>query len=331
MVSVWFGLRWLDSPGQPSGMTFVISQGESTGQIVTRLKQEGFIRSQWLFRQTLKDSGLADRIQPGQHDLADVSDYGELIERLTKSQVAAHELVLKVIEGWNLNDIQAELKKQGYPRADDFDMAAGQPISGFRIFSHIVPDWQSEYEWLSGLERGDGLEGYLFPDTYRVYRDATPEEVVRRLLDNFERRLERAGLFDKVKASGHSLHEIVTMASILEREVRGKEDRQMVADLFWRRLEEGMALQADSTVNYVTGKSTAAASAEDLKIDSAYNTYRYRGLPPGPIGNPGLEALEAALNPTANDYWFFLTDSEGAVHYAKNFDQHKRNKALYLR
>jgi UPF0755 protein len=184
---------------------------------------------------------------------------------------------------------------------------------------------------LAAKPAGTSLEGYLFPDTYRLFKKATPGEIVGELAANLERRLEGAGLAEKIAASGHSLHEILTLASIVEREVRSPEDRRLVADIFWRRLAAGLALQADSTVNYATGKSVAAASAEDLKTASRFNTYRYPGLPPGPICNPGLSAIRAVLEPEPNRYWFFLTDDEGQVHYAATFEEHTQNKARYLR
>ncbi|MBU1029480.1 endolytic transglycosylase MltG, partial [Patescibacteria group bacterium] len=165
---------------------------------------------------------------------------------------------------------------------------------------------------------------------YRVYRTASAEEIVNKLLGNFDQKLT-ADVESVIAASDHSLYEIVIMASILEREVRGEEDRRLVADLFWRRLDIGMRLQADSTVNYVTEGKRPALTQADTQLDSPYNTYKYGGLPPGPIGNPGLVSIKAAANPQPNSYWYFLTDVDGGVHYARNLEEHNRNKAAYLR
>ncbi len=120
------------------------------------------------------------------------------------------------------------------------------------------------------------------------------------------------------------------MASIIEKEARGN-DMEKVADIFWRRIDEGIALQSDATVNYATGKYETQPSLDDLEINSPYNTYKYRGLPAGPIGNPGLGAIRAAVYPEANDYWFFLHAKDGETIYSKNFEEHKINKAKYLR
>jgi len=127
------------------------------------------------------------------------------------------------------------------------------------------------------------------------------------------------------------MHEMLTMASIIEREVRGDVDRKMISDLFWRRLDIGMALQADSTVNYVTGGKNPSISFVDRDIDSPYNTYKYRGLPPGPISNPSLSSIEAAIYPEQNNYFFFLTDPAGKVYYGRTLGEQGANRALYLR
>ncbi|MBN1585069.1 endolytic transglycosylase MltG [Candidatus Uhrbacteria bacterium] len=327
----WMVLAWLSSPGQPSDSSFVVRSGDSADLVSRRLKDGGFIRNRTIFLLAMRDSGMAEKLQPGVHDLAGVKSHREIIGRLVSGKVTAEETVLRVLEGWNLRDIMAELERHGHPAAESLFLVTGLPEFGYLPFSHIPPDFRSDYGFLSDWPDGASLEGYLFPDTYRVFRDATAEEIVRKLLNNFSVRLESNGLPAEIEASGRSLHEILTMASILEKEVRGEGDQRMVADIFWRRLEIGMALQSCATVNYATGKGEAAVSAEDLEIDSPFNTYRNRGLPPGPIGNPGLEAIRSAASPQPNDYWYFLTDGDGNVHYARNFDEHKANKARYLR
>ena len=140
-----------------------------------------------------------------------------------------------------------------------------------------------------------------------------------------------AELRAEIKRQGKTIHEILTLASIIEKEVSSDKDRKLVADIFYKRLDAGVALQADSAVNYVTGKSTPRASAQDLAKESPYNTYRYRGLPPGPIASPGLSAILAAVYPTANPYWYFLTTPAGQAIYSKTFEEHVANKAKYLR
>jgi len=140
-----------------------------------------------------------------------------------------------------------------------------------------------------------------------------------------------ADFLAEINRQKKTVHEILTLASILEKEVSTENDRKIVADIFYKRLEIGMALQADSTVNYASGKSVPRASGKDLETDSPYNTYKYKGLPPGPICNPSLSAIKAAIYPAKNDYWYFLTTPDGKVIYSKTHDEHVKAKAKYYR
>lgn len=322
--------RYYNQPGEPTAAQFVIEPDEGVASITARLADLGVVRSSWLFRQVLKRSGLSGQLQPGTYDLAELTSYTQLAERLTTGGLPKNELQVKLLEGWNLDQIAAALTAADFPQAADFSAVVGRRRLGYAQ-SDQEPAWVADYPFLKDKPAGQSLEGYLFPDTYRLFKDASAEAVVRRLLDNFGRRLAEAGLHQAIVAQTADYHEVVTLASIVEREVRGLEDQRRVADLFQRRLAIGMALQADSTVNYITDKGLAAVGADDLALDSPYNTYKHRGLPPGPICNPGITALRAVLDPLPNDYWYFLTDRDGNVHYARDFDEHVRNKARYLR
>ncbi len=328
-VLAWTGV-WLSLPGRPSDPTFAVATGENPDRIAQRLYDRGFIRSRTLFRLTLSASGLATKLQPGSYDLTGASDYLDVIRTLTTGGVAANEFVLLIKEGWNLGDIQRRLQALGYADAGRLFEVAGEPAADYRQAAQKPPDLSADFPFLKDKPDYVSLEGYLFPDTYRVFRADKSEALVRRLLVNFDKKV--AGpLASDVESSGHTLFEIVTMASIVEREVRGDDDRAIVADIFWRRIQAGMPLQADSTVNYATGRSDPSVSIADTELDSRYNTYKYPDLPLGPICNPGLSAIKAALHPQANSYWYFLTDAKGKVHYAKTLEEHNRNKAKYLR
>lgn len=171
-------------------------------------------------------------------------------------------------------------------------------------------------------------EGYLFPDTYFFSRRATAEEVLIQLEKNFKiRTAELEVLFAQ---SSKSFEDNLIMASIVEKEASGESDRAIIAGILWQRLAIGMPLQVDATLAYVTGKSSAELTLTDLGMHSPYNTYNNKGLPPTPIANPGLAAIEATLVPVKTEYLFYLHDAEGIIHYAKTFDQHRENKRLYL-
>lgn len=172
------------------------------------------------------------------------------------------------------------------------------------------------------------LEGYLFPDTYSILPNATAADVVDMMRTEFENQI--APLEDDIAATGRSLHDIVTMASLIERESRTPETRRMVSGILWNRIEIGMALQVDAVFGYIYDTETFSPRFSDLEVDSPYNTYQNVGLPPGPIANPGFDSILAAINPTENEYLFYLTGRDGNFYYARTFDQHLSNRRLYL-
>ena len=187
------------------------------------------------------------------------------------------------------------------------------------------------------LEIAGAKEGYLFPDTYFFTGSENETQVVVRLENNFRKKV--FPIFtqsDKNRESPISQSEIGTtstiiMASILEREARTTQDWKIISGILWKRVGIGMPLQVDATLNYLNGKTSSELTLDDLQTDSLYNTYTRRGLPPTPICNPGLGAIEAAGNPVESPYFYYLSDKEGTTHFAKTFDEHKLNKARYLR
>lgn len=181
-----------------------------------------------------------------------------------------------------------------------------------------------EIEKLVSVTIPKKYEGYLFPDTYNFLPGTPSELIVERMQERYEEVV--APLRERIEASGHSEEEIIIMASILEKEARLPETRRMVAGILWKRIDIGMALQVDAVFGYIQGTDTFHPTLDDLKIDSPYNTYLHRGLPPGPINNPGLEAILAALEPTKSPYLYYLTGKDGTMHYAKTFEAHVANK-----
>ncbi len=173
-------------------------------------------------------------------------------------------------------------------------------------------------------------EGYLFPDTYRFYKNATPQGVIDKMRSNFDKKVN-SQILNEIEQSQKTLNEIVIMASLLEEEAHDNEDRKIIAGILWKRINLGMLLQVDAALNYVIGKTSAELTANDLAIDSLFNTYKYRGLPPAPISNPGIDTIIAALRPKKTDYLYYLSDKGGKIHYARTFEEHKNNKFKYLR
>ncbi len=178
------------------------------------------------------------------------------------------------------------------------------------------------------LELAQPQEGYLYPDTYFFLPNATEQTVIRTMRENFD--IQTADLQAEIASSSRTLEEIITMASLVEREAHTTEDRKLIAGVLWNRIERNMPLQVDVAFLYTLGKNTFQLTREDLASDSPYNTYKNKGLPPTPIGSPSRESIEAALYPTKNSYLFYLADNDGVTHYSRTYDQHLRYKRMYL-
>jgi UPF0755 protein len=236
----------------------------------------------------------------------------------------AAETSATVIEGWNVDEIAAYYEKLGlFPKSE---------------FIKATQDFDTKNFPLVDRTNSKSLEGYLFPDTYRFAKDATPNDVITKMLTDFSSRVTDLGVEDaNTKYNGLSLYEIITLASIIEKESGGdgattgalslQDERDLVASVFYNRMAIGQALESDATINYITGKDTPAASASDLAVNSPYNTYKHAGLPPGPICNPSLGSIKAALFPAKSDYYYFLhKQPSGQVDFSRTFEEHKSKK-----
>lgn len=310
---------------EPETVLYVVPQGAGARAIAEGLKKAGLVRSPSYFLYVVWRRGDQDAFKAGTYELTPSMSTAEIEKALAKGDPVSTERSVTIIEGWTIEDIADYLEAEGVASRAEFHAEVGEsakPASG-------LPDWDASYPALRARPAGASLEGYLFPDTYRIYADGGAKPLVRRMLDNFERKLTPE-LRAEIAKSGRTIHEVVTMASIIEREVRTEEDRAMVSDIFWKRVDAGRGLEADSTVNYITGHSKPSVSYEETRIDHPWNTYKYRGLPPGPIGNPSLSAIIAAVRPKANPYWYFLTDPQGKIYYGRTLEEHNANRK-YLR
>jgi UPF0755 protein len=246
-------------------------------------------------------------------------------ERLAASRLR-EERVLKVLEGWSNQQIGEELFRIGHPAATSFQNAVSASSS---------PKYLADFDFLADKPDVASLEGYLFPDTYRIYASSTAEEVIYRLLSNFDRKLS-AEMRAEISRQGKTVYEIVTMASLIEKEAaidqgKSNDDARIISGIFWNRIKNGQALQSCATLAYILGVNKQQYSEADTKIDSPYNTYLYRGLPYGPIANPGLAAIEAAIYPEYTEYNYFLTPAGSKqMIFSKTYDEHLHNKAKYL-
>jgi uncharacterized YceG family protein len=246
------------------------------------------------------------------------------------------EKTIKIPEGLTNKDIASYLAKTGPWTSADFLRIVGSAQAHISASTATAsPDFVRQYDFLADRPQGASLEGYLFPDTYRVYASSTVADIAAKMLANFDAKLTPQLRAD-IKSQGKTIYDILIMASIIEKEAainyqtKDNHDAKIISGIFWRRLRAGQALQSDATLSYILQDNKAQHSGADLTIDSPYNTYKYQGLPPGPIGNPGLLAIEAAIYPIASQYNYFLTTNEGVVVYAQTYAEHLQNKYKYL-
>ncbi len=298
-----------------------IQSGQSIKDIAVDLKQKKIVGHDFAFLLYLKIKGKEKDIKAGEYQLDRPLNMPQLIQLLVRGPIP-QEREIKIIEGWNLKDIARYLDKEGVVSSQEFlSFAQG----GFRK----SPLFQ-RHDFLAEIPEGGSLEGFLFPDTYRIYKKSTAEEIVGKMLDNFSQKFSPE-MRAEARRQQKSVYQIVTMASLLEKEVRSLEDKKIVAGIFWKRIENNYPLQSCATLAYILGVNKKQYSYEDTQVKSPYNTYLNKGLPPGPICSPGLDSLRAALYPQFTDYNFFLSAPDGETIFSKTFAEHQRNKVKYLK
>jgi len=315
LAGIVFFLSVLYGIGHSNGdrtdeVAFTVEEGQDIFVLAGRLRSSGIIASRWPFLFQLFREASWKRIRAGEYRLSGRMSVPEIVGKLTRGETIGKGIRVTFPEGLTAGDMA------------DLLHGSGLPGDGFlSIVTAPGPDIRGGYPFLSDLPAGASLEGYLFPDTYFFDPTGGADGIVRKMLDGFESKA-----WPTLSASGKRYDDLV-LASILETEVRTSGDRRLVADLFLRRLDAGMSLQSDATVRYALGEAKVKHSLEDLEIDSPYNSYKYPGLPPGPVSNPGTDAIEAALHPTPNPYWYFLNNPEtGETVFSVTFDEHVANK-----
>jgi UPF0755 protein len=287
-----YGALFAAPSGFPAGRIIDIPPGTTIGEAAALLKNRDAI--QWPFLFSLAVRAGADKVVAGPYLLSSREDLLTLAFRVSHGQTGLEPVKVTLPEGLSTRQMGDILKK----RLQDFDEDA--------FLTLAKPE-----------------EGYLFPDTYFFLPGVSPQDVIARLKANFDERTK--ALSDEIAAFGKPESDIIIMASILEKEGRTPETRRTIAGILWKRLKLGMPLQVDAAFGYIFGKDTYSPSGADLDVDSPYNTYKYRGLPPGPIDNPGVESIEDAVTPIATPYLYYVTDKDGNIYYAKTLDQHIQN------
>ncbi len=336
IAGAWFYFSYNSNTQKPfyeNGQTkvFVVKSGQSVKAISASLKEEGLIGSDFFFKMMAGQSGKEKDIKAGAYELSASMTAKEILEKLASGRVINEEREVTAIPGWTRRDLAGKVKEWGLGQEGDLYSLTGEPFKECGKKSPEIKDYSKQFDFLADKPACRGLEGYLFPDTYRLYKSANTEDLILKMLKNFNKKLT-SQMRDDIKKQGKTIYEIVTMASIIEKEVRSEKDMKMVSGIFWNRINSGQALQSCATLAYILGINKAIYSIEDTQTDSPYNTYQNQGLPPGPISNPGAEAIEAAIYPENNDYFYFLSRSDnGETVFAKTYEEHLRNKEKYLK
>jgi UPF0755 protein len=307
-VAVVVAFFHFTSPADEAAMAsqrFAIPRGQATSIIAQRLQEQGLIRQQWAFALIVKMNGLRQKIQAGSFELSPSMSAREIAYQLT---VGTDDIWLTFPEGWRREEIAESVVKQGLV---DFD-----------------PD---EF-----LRLSKGMEGQLYPDTYLVSRSLTATALVQLLSNTFQSKVATP-LATQIANHPWSLNQILTLASLVQRESANDGEMPLVAGILTHRLRIGMPLQVDATLQYVKGYSQSEQSwwpvplAADKALASPYNTYQNPGLPPAPICSPSLAAIKAVLAPTATDALYYIHDNQGRIHTGRTLDEHNRNVNQYLR
>jgi len=316
----WY-LHELSPFGGSGAVRVKVSQGMGVAQVGALLEEKGLIRSLSAFKLYMKLSGAEAGVQAGTFIFRPNMNVEEIVNVLRSGK--SEEVSLTIPEGWTVADIDALLASKGLAESGAvLDCLQHCDFSSFDFLpsaSKIL------------APRGGRLEGYLFPETYFVNEaEFVPKFFLERLLGTFRARVVQEHK-DEIAASGHSLSEIITMASLVEAETRTDAERPIVAGILWKRLAQGMPLGVDATVRYILEKPTEPITQSDLETKSPYNTRKVKGLPPGPIESPGLSSILAALKPQDSPYWYYLHDGKGVIHYAVTNEEHNENRRKYLR
>lgn len=287
----------LDKQGTPQN--FSVESGQGVEQIAANLEKEKIIRRAIWFNYYIWYRGWVNQLQAGDYKLSPSMTIPEIALMVVNGEVAFHEIKITIPEGFILKQIDARLAAVGLIK-------------------------------LGELLQQPELEGYLFPDTYIFDKKAALEEIIKKMQDNFDKKIT-AELKEEIARQNKTLEEIIIMASILEKEVASDEDRRIVSGIFWKRLANNYPLESCATIAYVLNIDKWRYSFNDTRVDSPYNTYLHPGLPPTAINNPGLSTIKAAIYPIKTDYLFFLSAPDGQTIYSKTLEEHNQNKVKYLK
>jgi len=282
-----------------SEQVFIIESGQGLEEVAQNLFEANLISGKIWFNSYITYKGWATQLQAGEYVLSPVLNIRQISRKIVKGDTLSNEIKVTIPEGFTLRQIDARLANVGLINPGE-------------------------------LLKKSELEGYLFPDTYNFDKNAELDDIIVTMMDNFDKKLDKE-LVTEIERQKKTINDIVIMASIIEKELPNYDEMRIISGIFWKRLSINYPLQSCATIAYVLNIDKWIYSIEDTKVNSPYNTYQNVGLPPGPINNPGLSSIKAAIYPIYTDYNFFLSAPNGETIFSRTFEEHNANKYKYLK
>ncbi|HOK53480.1 MAG TPA: endolytic transglycosylase MltG [Armatimonadota bacterium] len=321
LLVILIGIFYVGSPvgGDTQAVLVIVPKGATASSVASILKKNDLIHSAMAFTVIARATGEAGNIKPGAYSLTRQMSTRQMLYKMVEGDVAA--IWVTIPEGFTVRQIAERLAGKNLVDKDEFLAAANR----CEEFSQIVP------------VAGECLEGYLYPDSYLVPVNAEPQQIISQMLSTFKSKvadpyaadIARYASDNTPQAKAEAMHKIVTIASMIEREAQVAKDRPLISAVIWNRLRIGMNLDIDATVLYALGEHKNRVLYRDLEVDSPYNTYKNPGLPPGPIANPGIESIKAALHPAKVDYLYYVARPDGSHVFSRTYSEHSaRNAAI---
>lgn len=292
-----------------------VSEGEGLSNIIEKLDSKGYLRNKYIVKLKIRMDYKIVNIIPGTYKISKNVSISKLIKLLQTEDIKNNMVEITVPEGYSIDNMAELYEKKGLFSKDEFISA----VKGYKLPSYVKDNKQKKYN----------LEGYLYPNTYYFNKKSTPDEVIDTMIKEFESVLTEAEDETGCKVEDKDVENLIIRASLIEREVKAQDEKAIVSSVINNRINKKMKLQFCSTVNYVIGyKGHEVLSYDDIKIDSPYNTYKYEGLPVGPIASPGKASIIAALKPASTDYLYFVLSEDNKTHYfSKTEEEHNKAKA----
>lgn len=300
--------RLTQSVTSPAGEKFVITvkSGMAANEIGELLYQQGAIKSVFMFHVIAKMQGMANSLQAGEYVLNKNMTVSQIVSMLAKGETIHQQITIP--EGYTVEQIAKLIQEKQLGSAAKFKALAQNVVS----YSYMANDNPNVvYK----------AEGYIFPNTYQITKNMTEEQLLNMMISQFDKQFNES-MRARAKEMGLSIKEVIILASLVEKEAQLADDRPIIAGVFLNRLKQDMPLQSCATIQYILGYPKAELSVEDTEISSPYNTYQHMGLPPGPIANPGIAAINAVLYPKETNFVYFVADKQGAHHFSKTYEEH---------